>query len=259
MAHKTMASKHLKLQVNSTIEKVTVTKNFGKIMTPSRMLVCGPTMAGKSTFALELIRHRHIVYDKDFERIIYALPEDSMHLHQVFLETLRNIYPKIEIVEGLPNINELHLKDDNVPKLLIIDDMMQGTFGSKSMLDMITKDSHHCNCSLVVTCQNIFMPTRYGRTFVRNCSEKVIFFDKTDANQLSILTRQIFPRFPYFLQDCFDWIFSHRRNDLLKYLLIDSSSLSHLPYNAIVRSCIFPDKDGIVRMRLFFPDKKNEK
>ncbi len=253
-----MALRHSKVQVNATVEKIRVTANFGKIITPSRMLICGPTMAGKSTFALELIKHRNVVYDKDFERIIYALPEDSIHLHQSFLENLRTIYPQIEIVEGLPNINELHLKEDNSPKLLIIDDMMQGTFASKSMLDLITKDSHHSNCSLIVTCQNIFLPTKYGRTFVRNCSEKVIFFDKTDANQLSILTRQIFPRFPYFLQECFDWVFSHT-NDNLKYILIDSSSLSHLPYNAIVRTSIFPEQDGVVRMRLFFPDKKNEK
>ncbi len=251
-----MASRHSKIQVNLTVEKLTVPTNFGKIITPSRMLICGPTMAGKSTFALELIKHRKIVYDKDFERIIYALPEDSMHLHQTFLETLKNVYPEIEIVEGLPNINELHLKDDKTPKLLIIDDMMNRTFGSKSMLDLITKDSHHSNCSVIVTCQNIFFPTKYGRTFVRNCSEKVIFFDKTDANQLSILARQIFPRFPYFLQDCFDWIFANRSNDLLKYILIDSSSLSHLPYNAVIRTCIFPDINGVVRMRLFFPDKK---
>ncbi len=254
-----MTSRHSKLQITSTVEKLSVSKHFGKIMTPSRMLICGPTMAGKSTFALELIKNRHVVYDKDFERIIYALPEDSIHLHQTFLERLRTLYPNIEIVEGLPNINDLHLKDDKISKLLIIDDMMQSTFSSKTMLDMITKDSHHCNCSLVVTCQNIFLPTKYGRTFVRNCSEKVIFFDKTDANQLSILTRQIFPGFPYFLQECFDWIFANRTNDSLKYILIDSSSLSHLPYNAIIRSCIFPDQDGIVRMRLFFPNKKTEK
>ena len=107
-----------------------------------------------------------------------------------------------------------------------------------------------------MTCQNIFLPTKYGRTFVRNCSEKVIFFDKTDANQLSILTRQIFPKYPYFLQECFEWIFAHESKHNLKYLLIDSSAISHLPYNAIVRSCIFPEKDDIVRIRLFFPDKK---
>ncbi len=84
-----MASlKHTKLQVNTTVEKLTVSKDFGKIVTPSRMLVAGPTLCGKSTFALEKIKHRDQVYDKPFERILYALPDDSIHLYQPFLETL---------------------------------------------------------------------------------------------------------------------------------------------------------------------------
>ncbi len=252
----TATTKHSKLQVNQTVEKIHVNENFGKIITPSRMLIAGPTLCGKSTFALEVIKYRDQMYDKPFERIIYALPEDSIHLHQNFLENLKTVYPNIEIVEGFPSIGDLNLKEDQTAKLLVIDDMMQNVFNSQTMLDLITKDLHHCNCSLIVTCQNFFWPTKYGRTFVRNCSEKVIFFDKTDANQLSILTRQIFPRYPYFLQNCFDWIFAHRIHDRLKYVLIDSSSLSPMPYNAIVRTCIFPDKDGKVRLRLFFPDKK---
>ena len=171
-------TKHSKLQVNQTVEKINVGKNFGKIITPSRMLVAGPTLCGKYTFALEIIKYREKIYDKPFDRIIYALPEDSVHLHQAFLEQLKKVYENIEIVEGFPNITELHLKEDKTAKLLIIDDMMQSVFGSQPMLDLITKDSHHCNCSLLVTCQNYFWPTKYGRTFVRNCSEKVIFLTK---------------------------------------------------------------------------------
>ena len=170
--------KHSKLQIQNTVEKISVNKDFGKIVTPSRMLICGPTMCGKSTFISQVIKFRHEIYDKPFERIIYALPEDSMHLHQPFLERLRETFLNIEIIEGLPNITDLHIKEDKTAKLLIIDDMMQGAFRSQAMLELITKDSHHCNCSLIVTCQNIFLPTKYGRTFVRNCSEKVIFLTK---------------------------------------------------------------------------------
>ncbi len=249
-------SKHSKLQINQTVERISVGKDFGKIITPSRMLVAGPTLCGKSTFALQIIKYREKIYDKPFDRIIYALPEDSVHLHQAFLADLKKVYESIEIVEGFPSITDLHIKEDKSAKLLVIDDMMQSAFASQALLDLITKDSHHCNCSLLVTCQNFFWPTKYGRTFVRNCSEKVIFFDKTDANQLSILTRQIFPKYQYFFQECFDWIFSHRIHDPLKYVLIDSSSLSEMPYNSIVRTCIFPEKDGEVRLRLFFPEKK---
>ena len=114
---------HTKINVSSTVEKLSVSKDFGKIITPSRMLVVGPTMCGKSTFALKLIEHRECLYDQQFERIVYALPEDSIHLHQAFLGKLKQLYEKIEIVEGLPNILELHLKEDKSSKLVIIDEI----------------------------------------------------------------------------------------------------------------------------------------
>ncbi len=76
----------IEIKQSSVPQEITVPKNFGKIICPSRMLVSGPTMSGKSTFALELITHRELVFDKEFSRIIYALPEDSIHLHQDFIK-----------------------------------------------------------------------------------------------------------------------------------------------------------------------------
>ena len=218
-------------------------------------------MSGKSTFALELISHRELVFDKQFSRIIYALPEDSIHLHQEFIKKLEEAFSAVEVVEGLPKVADLHLKEDKMQKLLIIDDLMSSVFDSHTMMDLVTKDSHHCNCSVVITCQNYFHPSKFGRTFVRNCSEKVIFFDKTDAKQLSILSTQIFPSQPNFLKNCFDWIYKEHPNTPLKYILIDSSVMSHFPHNALVRTFIFPEKEknpSTIRPVLFFPSETRE-
>ncbi len=241
------------------VQEVTVSKDFGKIVCPSRMLISGPTMCGKSTFALELIKHRDHVFDEEFSRIIYALPDDSIHLHDDFVRKLQESYAAVEIIEGLPKVGDLHLKDDKLHKLLIIDDLMTSVFDSQTMMDLVTKDSHHCNCSVVIICQNYFYPSKFGRTFVRNCSEKVIFFDKTDAKQLSILSTQIFPSKPNFLKNCFDWIYEEHPKDYLKYILIDSSVRSHFPHNALIRTFIFPEKrSSIIRPVLFFPDESKE-
>ncbi len=251
----------IEIKESSGAQEITVPKTFGKIICPCRILVSGPTMSGKSTFALKLILHRELVFDKTFSRIIYALPEDSIHLHQEFIKELETAYTAVEIIEGLPKVADLHLKDYKLHKLLIIDDLMSSVFDSHTMMDLVTKDSHHCNCSVVITCQNYFHPSKFGRTFVRNCSEKVIFFDKTDAKQLSILSTQIFPNKPNFLKSCFDWIYKEHPQAHLKYLLIDSSVLSHFPHNVLVRSFIFPEKNssGTVRPILFFPDDTKEK
>ncbi len=253
-----MAQLTVTIKENSTIQKVEVPKNFGKIICPSRMLISGPSMVGKSTFVLQLVQHRHLVYDQKFERILYCIPEDSLHLHHEFLKKIQEAFPSLEIIEGLPRLSDLQIKDNKIHKLLILDDLMTSVFETQSMVDLITKDSHHCNCSVIITSQNFFHPSKYGRTFVRNCSEKVLFFDKTDAKQLGILSMQIYPTKPTFLKSCFDWLYKHYSEERLKYLLIDSSILSHFPHNALVRTFILPNKSGRVEPVLFFPPEDNK-
>ncbi len=253
-----MAHSQVSIKENATIQQIQVPKNFGKIICPSRMLISGPSMAGKSTFVLDLVKYRDLVYSERFERILYCLPDDSLHLHQDFVKKMQETFPKLEIIEGLPRISDLHIKDNKNHKLLILDDLMISVFDTQTMVDLITKDSHHCNCSVIITSQNFFYPSKYGRTFVRNCSEKVLFFDKTDAKQLSILSMQIYPSRPTFLKSCFDWIFKYHSEEKLKYLLIDSSILSHFPHNALVRTFILPNSTGKVQPILFFPPDENK-
>ncbi len=232
-----------------------VNQNFAKIVCPSRLLIAGPTMCGKSTFALQLIKYREKVYSAKFERIVYALPESAIHLHQPFIEKLKDACPYVEIFEGIPNVEELYLTTDKSShKLVVFDDLMLKVFSSNNMLDLITNFSHHCNISVVIISQSLFLPAKHRLTLMRNCSEKVIFHNKVDQNQLQILSRHMFPSKPYFLKDCFDILFKICSPSNLRYLLIDGSILSQLPHNAIVRSNIFPENDGKVRPMFFFPE-----
>ncbi len=249
-------SRNLIFQEKRKVQELWVEKNFAKIACPSRLVISGPTMCGKSTFALKLIQHRKSVYDSDFDRIVYALPQSSIHLHQDFIQKLKNAFGTIEICEGLPDVEELYLTSDkNTHKLLILDDLMTKVFSSSKMLELITSTSHHCNISVVIICQSLFLPAKHRLTLIRNCSEKVLFHDKVDQNQLQILSRHIFPSHPNFLKECFNILFDITLKQDLRYLLIDASMLSQLPHNAIVRSNIFPETDNIVRPMFFFPTK----
>ncbi len=250
-----MASrKNLIFQEKKKVQELFVGNNFAKIACPSRLVISGPTMSGKSTFALKLVQFRNDVYDSSFERIVYALPQSSIHLHQDFIAKLRQAFQHIEICEGLPDVEELYLTaDKNSHKLLILDDLMTKVFSSTKMLELITSTSHHCNISVVIICQSLFLPAKHRLTLIRNCSEKVLFHDKVDQNQLQILSRHIFPSRPNFLKECFNILFDITLKQELRYLLIDASMLSQLPHNAIVRSNIFPEKDGNVRPMFFFP------
>ena len=248
-------SQNILIESHKKVQELCVTKNFGKIACPSRLVIAGPTMSGKSTFALQLIKYRNLVYTHPFSRIVYALPEESLHLHQDFLAKLREACEAVEIVEGLPDIQELHLATEkNSHKLLVLDDLMIKAFVSSSLLELITRTSHHSNISVVIVTQSMFLPAKHRLTLIRNCSEKVIFHDKIDQMQLSILSRQIFPSKPRFLRECFDFIYQKTEKFDLKYVLLDASPLSEVPYNAIARSFIFPDKDGKIRPIFFFPE-----
>ena len=251
-----MSANSEKVIINETkkIQELNVSPNFAKIMCPSRMVVSGLSMSGKSTFALNLVKYRNKVYNETFDRILYALPESSLHLHKIFLTQLKECCPFVEIIEGLPDIDGLFLTADRTHKLLILDDMMTKAFGSSDVLHLMTTTSHHSNISVVLICQSMFLPSKNRLTLVRNCSEKVIFHDKVDQMQLSILSRQIFPSKPNFLRKCFDFIYEICEKTELKYLLIDASPLSDVPHNALVRSFIFPAKDGKTRPVFFFPN-----
>ncbi len=174
-------------------------------------------------------------------------------MHQNFVENLREICSFVEIVEGLPNLYDLHLTADKSHKLVILDDLMMKAFVSDSVLELITKSSHHSNISVIIVTQSMFLPAKHRLTLIRNCSEKVIFHDKIDQMQLSILSRQTFPSKPNFLRQCFDFIYENTQKKDLKYVLLDASPLSDLPHNAVARTFIFPDKDNKIRPVFFFP------
>ncbi len=252
------ANESVSISTKKVVQKLQVPPTFAKIHCPSRLVICGPTMSGKSRFALNLIKYRSQVYDKSFERILYCFPLNMLHLHHEFIRALEAVFPEIEIIEGLPDLDTLQLTlDKTAHKLVVFDDLMKEVFGSKKILDLITQSSHHSNISVVTISQSLFFPGKNRLTFIRNCSEKVIFHDKVDQNQLSILSRHMFPSKSSFLMECFDFIYSHAGKNDLKYLLIDASPLSELPHNCIVRSFIFPNElghsDNKVRPIFFFP------
>lgn len=248
-----MSEKNLVINKQAKVQEIQVSREFAKIPCPSRMLVTGPTMAGKSQFALNLVKFRSQLYTANFEKILYALPGESIHLYQSFIQELRNVFADIRIIEGIPDVEEHHLTADKNHKLLILDDLMVQAFASKGMLDLITKGSHHANISVILISQSIFLPAKNRLTLARNCSEKVIFHDKGDVNQLSFLSRMIYPGNSNFLSECFNYVYSATLKKDLKYLFIDSSPLSEVPHNCIVRTFIFPREDGKIRPVFFFP------
>jgi hypothetical protein len=99
---------------------------------------------GKSHFICELIKYREELFTTKFCRIIYCQPETLNQKSDVF-NKLKEYFPNVELNYGLPNVSKLHLDLDNLPALLILDDMMQTILNSSAMVDLFTVQIHHNN------------------------------------------------------------------------------------------------------------------
>ena len=98
-----------------------------------------PSMSGKSEFALNLIKYRECVYDKEFKRILYCIPEKNHHLYADFLKRLKDACSFCEVIFGLPDPDSLNLTSDKTSKLVIIDDLATSALQSSAMLQVNKK------------------------------------------------------------------------------------------------------------------------
>ena len=107
------------------------------------MQISGPTLSGKSELILNFIKFREDIFDKKLDRIIYSLPHDLVATSQEYMDRLQAIYPRIEIVAGLPSLSKLSLYDKSEQKMIFVDDQIAQLGASHEILDIFLKNSHH--------------------------------------------------------------------------------------------------------------------
>ena len=251
------AMENQKVFVNpkESVQIITVPKDFGKIMCPSRMLVAGPTTSGKSWFLSKIIEHRSTIYNSSFDRIIYFSPHCLSGGQDEYIRNLRQFFPDLELSANLPNVDELNIVADDSHKLFLIDDFMQPFNNSSLAFRLLTIDSHHLKITVIVTTHNLFGASKYQKTFSRNYSEMVILANRGDKLSLRTLGSQMFPDSPRILLRAMSWVEDHS-DEKPKYILLDVSPITTLPTNMIVRTNIFP-RGGIHAPIFFVPEADN--
>jgi hypothetical protein len=63
--------------------------------------ILGPTLAGKSTFILKLIRHRAETINVTFENIYYCCPKEEVGTHREYLGQLSEACPSLQLIKGV--------------------------------------------------------------------------------------------------------------------------------------------------------------
>lgn len=147
---------------------------------PFSSIVAGPSMAGKTHWVFNVLANRKVMIEPFPEKVYFCYKE-----YQKSYDTLVDV----ELHQGLIQID---LLDTSKRNLIIFDDLM--TELNVDMVDLFTKFVHHRNLSAVFITQNIFHKSPHLRTMNLNASYLVLFKNPRDINQISYLSRQMYPK-----------------------------------------------------------------
>ena len=103
-----------------------------KIVTPTKMLICGMSGSGKSDWCIKALKNSEYIFLNPPDRIIYCYGAMQPKLAQ-----LANENPKVELHEGFQSsLYENHSPDSHL--MLCIDDCMSDDL-YKELSDLFTK------------------------------------------------------------------------------------------------------------------------
>jgi len=77
--------------------------------------------------------------------------------------------------------------------VLVLDDLMEEGGQDKRVLDLFTKDSHHCNITVLNLTQDLFPPGKFCKTINRNAHYIVAFKNPLDQRGIRTILLQAFP------------------------------------------------------------------
>lgn len=219
-----------------------------RIKTPTQIHLYAPSMAGKSTLILKIIRYSKHLFDQDFAHVIYCSPlalenDDSDYVSEL-RAVCRESQKVLEILGKIPSIEEISefgggdTSQGSHPVLLVLDDVMclENLEALNKLSSLI---SHHKKISLVLALQNAFQRNK-STDFVsvaRNCTGKFILWQTADMRYITQLNTNMFPERKHFLLDCL----RAAKAMGLNYIYLDTHPFSSLDRRFIAMTALFND------------------
>jgi len=155
----------------------------------SSMVVSGPTMCGKSTFVHALLNDKHM-FSRAPERVywFYGQATEELKLKKGYI-----------LQEGLPD------SFDYIPpnSVIVLDDLMNEAKDHPGVTNLFTKLVHHKNLFVINITQNFFLRSNDTRTRRLNSQYMVLFKNPSDATQIAVIGRQMYPHNPNFLSEVY--------------------------------------------------------
>lgn len=144
---------------------------------PCTMSLSGATGCGKTTLLKRILSTPNM----------FSLSIDRVILCYGVWQTAYEDMHGVEFHKGLylPNLNK---KQHTV---LIYDDLMAGIMKSTPILELVTKDSHHQNCSVILIIQNLYQKGDSGKGIMLNQHYQFLLHNARDLQQIRTLGRQL--------------------------------------------------------------------
>jgi hypothetical protein len=204
-----------------------------------------PSMAGKSSMVLEMLKFRKQLFTTEFSKIIYCVPERHLDNQRQFLTSLTRVCPEVEIRGGQVNYGDI--RGTTLPKLIVFDDY-QLSMNTELLDTIFSQDSHHYSTSCILVLHDYFQ-SKTTRTLYRSVNYRFIFNDIGNQRYIQTISMQTLAN-PMLLTTAFVKLERYCPNLRFQCLLLDSHPMSPLKQFS-VRGNFLPDKDGKVRPLLF--------
>ena len=128
-------------------------------------------------------------------------PQNIYWCYSEYKDAYRDLDPAIQLMEGLPSMKLIRASKD-IPKLIILDDLMEQFKARPELTQLFTKYSHHNSLSVIFLVQNLFYEGL--RTARLNCKYICLFKNPGDRLHIQNLAKQMFPQKSKFLVDAFN-------------------------------------------------------
>ena len=149
------------------------------IRQPAIVIIADPSSSGESDLVEQLLKEKKILYCYDRWQ-----PRFDRMKKQSKVTFYKGLPPKGALVKWFKPHHH---------GILILDDLMEESGNDKRLLDLFTKDSHHCGITALYLTQDLFPPDKFSKTINRNAHYAICFKSPRDKMGIRNLLLQVYP------------------------------------------------------------------
>ena len=157
------------------------------IRQPASVIIAGPSSSGESDLVEQLLKEKKLYY-LSLKKIVYCYDRWQPRFDRMKKQS------KVTFYKGLPPKGALvKWFKPHHHGILILDDLMEESGNDKRLLDLFTKDSHHCGITALYLTQDLFPPDKFSKTINCNAHYAICFKSPRDKMGIRNLLLQVYP------------------------------------------------------------------